>query len=200
MDVQVFIHQRLEVVGRHAADDDHLDGVGEEVERLVPRQELRVLGEDGAVLRVLEVPLERHDAGLLREPEQLVEHRQQIGVVLLAEARLHRLAHLLHQLHHRRHRCADQELADGRAEDDEELVRLVQQGDLAVVHDVAAEHRADHHEDADDDHHRRTLRTGAGAEDAHGSPARRGPDADEQTRRGVRVMQLPGQSAGVPIP
>ena len=32
----------------------------------------------------LEVRLERHDAGLLRHLEQLIEHRQQIAVVVLA--------------------------------------------------------------------------------------------------------------------
>ncbi len=40
--LQVLVHQRLEVVRRDAADDDDLGRVGEEVHRLVPRQELRI--------------------------------------------------------------------------------------------------------------------------------------------------------------
>ena len=39
---QVLVHQRLEVVRGDAADDDHLDRVGQEVHRVVARQELRI--------------------------------------------------------------------------------------------------------------------------------------------------------------
>ena len=80
--LQVFVHQRLEIVRRDAADDDHLDRVGQEVDRLVAGQELRVLAQDRALLRILEVRFERHHARLLHLLEQLVQHRQQVDVVV----------------------------------------------------------------------------------------------------------------------
>ncbi len=67
MDLEVLVHQRLEVVGRDAADDDHLHRVGEEVDRVMAGEEARVLREDRALVRILEVRLERHHARLLRQ-------------------------------------------------------------------------------------------------------------------------------------
>ena len=80
---EVFVHQRLEVVRRDAADDDHLGGVGQEVDGLVAGEELRIAREDRALARILEVRFERHHARLLHQLEDLKEHRQQIDVVLL---------------------------------------------------------------------------------------------------------------------
>ena len=127
--------------GRDAAEDDDLDGVGQEVHRVVVRQELRVPRHDGALRRVLDVRLEGHHARLLRQLEQLVQHAQQFEVVLLARPRLEEAAELgCHPLENRNGRRRDHR-PEGGAADDDELGGLDQDGDGPPGHDEAAQDR-----------------------------------------------------------
>ena len=66
---QVLVHQRFEVVRRDAADDDHLDRVGQEVDGVVARQRnFGYFDRIGLFAGSSKVRLERHDARLLHRP------------------------------------------------------------------------------------------------------------------------------------
>ena len=152
-DVEVLVHERFEVVGADAADDDHLDGISQKVDGVMAREELRILRHDVAVRGRLEVWLERHDARLLRHLEQLIQHRQEIVVVVLARAGAEERLHLSEQLLDHRWRRADEQAAERRAADDDELRRLIQDERFSAFHQVAAGHRSQHHQRADNYQH-----------------------------------------------
>ncbi len=106
--------------------------------RRVALQERRVLREDRALRRVVDVRLERHDAGRLHDAEQLIHHHQQVGEVLLARRGREQPLDLRDDRVDERHRRADDQDADRGAADDEELGRLPQQDEVAAVPEIPA--------------------------------------------------------------
>ncbi len=150
---EVFVHQRFEIVRADAAEDDHLDRIGEEADRAMIGEEARILRHDRAADRVVAVRLERHHAGLLRQLEHLIQHGQQIEIVILRLSRPEQAGELPEHLLDHHHRRADQQRADGGPADDQELRGLVEHQQLAAVHQVSTCHGCHHYEDADNQQH-----------------------------------------------
>ena len=74
VNVHLAVHQGVEIVGGDAADQHQAEGVAQECHGMVLVQHLGVLLEDGTLLRVLDVGLDRHQAVFPRHLKQLVEH------------------------------------------------------------------------------------------------------------------------------
>jgi hypothetical protein len=121
---------------------------------VVIAHERRILDEDVATFRVLDVRFEADQAVLARLLEDLVEYLQQFGV------RLRTVGVGLEQsqglpnarLQHRR-RIRDDQRADGRSTEDEKLVELHEHHQLAVVHEIATDHGSKNDDQANDDEH-----------------------------------------------
>ena len=58
VDLEVFVHERLEIVRGNAADDDDLGRICEEVNRVMAREEFWIARQDRALRRILEVRFE----------------------------------------------------------------------------------------------------------------------------------------------
>ena len=153
MDLEVFVHQRFEVVRGNTADDDDLGRVGKEVDGIMPREELRIARQDRALRRILEVRFERHHARLLHLLEDEVQQRQQIDVVRFREAGAHDRFDLRDDRLQHGSRRADDETADRRTTNDDELGRLVQDEQVAAGHEIATDDRAENDDEADDYEH-----------------------------------------------
>ena len=85
--VDLAVHERLEVVRRHAADQHEPQRVAQEDDRVVVLQDLRVAREERALLRVLDVGLDRHQAVAPGDLEELEHHLEHVEVERLAEGR-----------------------------------------------------------------------------------------------------------------
>jgi hypothetical protein len=81
------IHQVLDLDGVEVAAHHHAQIVGNELHDVVVAGNARVLGEDRAVLGVLDVVLDRHQAFLAHLGQDLEQHGQQIDVQRLGVLR-----------------------------------------------------------------------------------------------------------------
>ena len=132
--------EQLGQVARRAAVNELLEPLHQEVERVMALGDARVLGEERALGAVVDVVLERQNALAPHDAEELVEELQEVEVVLLLrcgvlEAALDRAEQPGARLAGR----GGEDGADGRATDDDELVRLDQHRQRAAGHGEAAE-------------------------------------------------------------
>ena len=174
--LELVVEQQVELLGRGGAVDDLLERVAEEVDRVVVLQERRVLAEDRALLHVVDVLVERDRAVLADEREHLVLQLQQLQVVVVGrhlgrERRLEGAEHLVAHLAGRR----DDQRAERGAADDDELVGLPEDGEVAARHGEPAEDRGEDDDEADDGEHGQPLIGTHRAEDEAFSPSRRAP-------------------------
>lgn len=154
--LQLQFQQRLQFVRLDVVADHQAQAVGDEVHQVVVGEDLRVLAEDVAGGRGVHVRLQRDEALAARLVEQLVDQRQHVQVVAgLVPGALERGRDGGEGGLDRLHRRADQERAERRAADDDQLVGLPQRRQLAVRGDVTAEHAGDDHDKSDDDEHGR---------------------------------------------
>src|SRR5581483_7518465 len=118
------------------AEGHHAQIVAEELYSVVVLLHVRKLGEEGALVRLLDMLLQgEHPLGL-GEAEELVEQAQQLDVILLLvgwafERALQTGADRLQVSLG----IADDEGARRSAQDDQELVRLDEDGEMAAVHE-----------------------------------------------------------------
>jgi hypothetical protein len=80
VDVQLRVHDQVDLVHLGAAVDEQLHGVAEEVHGVVVAREGRVLLEDRRVGRVGDVLLQGQEAALLHVHEDLVLHHEGLHV------------------------------------------------------------------------------------------------------------------------
>ena len=107
-----------------------------------------------ALVRVLDMAFELQKPFGARQLEQLVQHAEELEIVLLGIARsLHRLAESLGGSGQHRSRVADDEGAHRGADDDQRLERLHQHEDMAAHQDVTAENASQNDDDANDKEH-----------------------------------------------
>jgi hypothetical protein len=153
MGFQLRIDQRLDLAGILGAQRHHAQIVAQELHRVVVLQELGELVEQRAFVRLLDVLFQRQHSLGLGELEELVEHAQQLDIVgLLVGRPLHRAAQALEGLLDVGLGVADDESAEGRAQDNDELDGLNQDQQIAM-HRVCAKHACKNDDGPDDDEH-----------------------------------------------
>ena len=143
--LDLVVHQVLDLERVHVAADHQAQVVGDELEQVVVAQHLRVRGEDRALLRRLDVALDRHQPFLAHLAQDVVEkghqfHVQRLVVPAALEARRQRGQRRLDRLG----RIADDEGAGRRPADHQQFERLEQRGEVPAGEREAAEHRAQH--------------------------------------------------------
>ncbi len=72
--VHVQLHHLINVEGLDAAAGGHANGVANEGESVVVFQEFRVLGENGAFLRVVAICFQSHETFFTSAREKFVHH------------------------------------------------------------------------------------------------------------------------------
>src|SRR5215831_3706312 len=92
MDFNVQIEKLIEIECLDSADR-HSHGVAKVVTHVMVFDECRILGEDWAFFRILNVALERHQALTASLVEKVVHHLQGIKIALLGESRTLEYAH-----------------------------------------------------------------------------------------------------------
>ena len=128
-------------------------------------------------------------AGLL---EDFVEHLQQFRVALGAERiRLEQCQQLCERGLDDGRRVSGDHGAESGTADDQELVGLDEHGQLAMVHDVAADHAAEHDDQSDDDNH--AVVPGLGCADGRaGSAMSRSRDGAAEAVTSSLPSMIPG--------
>jgi len=151
MGLELVLEETLELVRIQIATDDQAQTVGDELDHVMIREDARILGEHLALLGRLDVRLDRQHAGLPDLHQDVVQELEQIQIVpALVAGRFQQTdgggKGLLHDLH----RVAGQEGAESRAQDDDELARVIQQQDAAAFHQKAAKDASENEDGADD--------------------------------------------------
>ena len=154
MDLEVELHHLVDIKGVDAAGDGHAHGVADEGGDVMILDEERVLREDGALVRLLDIGLDGDHAFFAGLAEDVEEHFERLGVALLGDAAAFEHTHETgdHALEHV-HGVGGEDGADGRAGDREELRWLDQDGQLALFHQESADDRPKHYKNADNRKH-----------------------------------------------
>ena len=144
---QVFDLERIEIAADHQAQI-----VGEKFHAVVIAQYAPILGEDWALLRIVDVRFDRHQAFLAHFGEDVVEQGQQFQVQRLRvfgtfQHRRQSLERALDDLS----RIRDEECAARGSEDHEQLDGLDQGTEVSAGEGEAPEHGA-HDDDVTDDY------------------------------------------------
>ena len=118
--VDLRLHEAVEIEGRHASDEHESERVAEEGHLVLLVQDRRITLEYGALLRVLDVRLDGHQAVAPGHLEQLEEQLEGVEIQPLREGRGlgYRLDLDGHAAEHR-HGRRDQHRADAHADDDD---------------------------------------------------------------------------------
>jgi hypothetical protein len=150
--LDLFVHQRLDLVRFGVADDDQSSVVADEVRQLVVVQHLRKALEDLRLLRVVDMRLCLGTRLASELSHQRVEQPEDLQIVLLlrrpADDGLHRR---LACVEDRRQRIGDDEGAERRAADDDEFPRLPDHAEMAAQRCKASEQRGECYCQADDE-------------------------------------------------
>ncbi len=121
---------------------------------MVVAGELRVLGEQRAFVRPVEVGFQRQIALGLGEPEDRVHRSEQFQVVALVLLRpFQNPPQRLDRRDQRLAGVADDESADGGADDDEKLERLPKDAQMAAAGDVTADDAGENDDQAAKEKH-----------------------------------------------
>jgi hypothetical protein len=147
MRLDFLVHQAFDFERIHVAAHHQTQVVGQELDDVVVGENLRVLGEDRAFRRIVDVRFERQRAFLARFGQQDVEERHQLHIDVLvvlgsfeegrnnAQRRLDRL-----------HSVTENERAEARAGDHQHFNRLQQRAEMAAFQRVTAENGQQRHE------------------------------------------------------
>jgi len=152
--VDLVVHQVLELERVHIARHHQAQVVGDELEHVVVGQHQRVLGEQLALLGLLDVALDGHHAvaaDLVEQREQQ-QHQLEIERAVVARA-LEQGRQRLHGGLDRLAVVAGNEGAEGGATDHQHLQRLEKHDDVAASQGKAAQHRSHHHDIAQNHEH-----------------------------------------------
>src|SRR5437868_1747920 len=121
--------------------------------------EERVLGKDRALLRFLDIGLERHQPFFSALIEKVIHGFEKLDVALFGELRASEdSAHARRNLFKNMERVGDQHGSDSGAADDEKFRRLKQDAEVPMLHQVPANYCAENHDNADDDKHKDLIR------------------------------------------
>ena len=74
MDLHIEFHHAIHIESAHSAGDCHAHGVADEVAGVMIGKELRVPGKDGALIRALDISLDRYGALLAGFGEEIEHH------------------------------------------------------------------------------------------------------------------------------
>src|SRR5690606_3536145 len=152
--LQLVFEQALQLMRIEVAAGDQPQAVNDELHHVMVGHHTRVLLEDVALLRVLDVPLDGEHAVATRHHQDLVHQLEQLDVLGLA------IADALEQtqrateggLDHLQ-RIADQERAQRAADDDHHFEGMPEEQQAAAAGHEAAEHRAQYDQCSDDCKH-----------------------------------------------
>ena len=154
MGLDVFVDQRLELVGVLGPHRHEAEIIAEEVHRMVVGHELGVLGEDGALGGILDVRFERKHALGLGQPKDGVQKREKLDVgSLLVRRPFQHPSRTLEYAHDHGLGIGDQECAERGADDDEYLEGLHQDREIPM-RAIANDYRSENDDHADDYEHR----------------------------------------------
>ena len=149
---EFLLQHAFQLVGVDLAHRHQAEVVDDERQQLRLFQDQRIALEHRAVLRRLDVGVERLQAAG-RRLQQFVHQQQELALELGVVLVLARdLLHLADQFDQHVFRIGEHERAEGGAADDDQLVGLPDGAGAAAHHHVAAEYRAEHDEDAKDLH------------------------------------------------
>jgi len=141
----------------HAAAHDQAQAVGGEFDQVMFAQQARIGGKQRARLRIFDMFFDAKQAFLAHQAEEVVEHRQQVDVILLRILGTLQQAHRITQRgFYYLGRVGRDECAQRAAADDQQFIRLPQREDLAVRQHETTEHAGKDHEGADEDQHIRS--------------------------------------------
>src|SRR5580704_13657982 len=134
--------------------DGHAQRVANEVTNMMVLDEAGVLGKDCALGRFFDIALQRHQSVFARLVKQVVHHFQGVDVGLLAELGAPECSsdsgdNRFDDVQ----RIRNQDSAHRGAADDDQLRRLHQHLQIAVLHQVAGYHATEDHDDADNGEH-----------------------------------------------
>ena len=117
-------------------------------------QKFWILGEDWALVGTVTVGFERHEPFFARAAEKLVHHFHRVEIFVFSELRSAECpGEAAHDGFENVERIGDKHRADGGAADDDEFGGLNEHLEVAVLHQVAGDDRAEHHDDSDDHKH-----------------------------------------------
>ncbi len=143
------IHQRFDFVRARVADDDEPAIVADEGHQILVGEQLRKCLEDFGFAWIVEVPFDlaaRFGPELAHQRMQDAEHVEIVaGLRDLVE---HGLEERLAAVSYGRHRIGDDEDAQGRSRDDNELIGLHQHFEMSAERRVAAKDASDGDEEA----------------------------------------------------
>jgi hypothetical protein len=153
MNFQIKIEHLIKIKGINPRDC-HAERVADEVPGMVVMEEGGVFRKDGALFGFLHIGLESHKAVFARLVEQVVHHLEGVNVGLFAElGSSENTGDSSHDFLDDVQRIRNQQCARGSTGDDEQLSRLQQHANIAVLHKVTGQDAAEHHDDADDREH-----------------------------------------------
>jgi hypothetical protein len=145
--LHIQLHHLVHIERFHSSASRHSNRVAHKRQRVMIFHKLRIFGEYRALVRRIAVGLQRHQSFFPRSPKQLVHHLQRLQVTCLAifrtaeyaanssSDRFHNVQWIRNQ--HRPHCCASA---------DDQLRRLNQHLQIAVLHQVPGHHCAKHHQ------------------------------------------------------
>src|SRR5205823_1758515 len=136
------------------AADCHAHAVTEEMTHMRVFEKAGVLAEYGAIVRLFHVGFERHKALTSRLVQQLVTDLKRGEIALARERRAFKdLDHAADDVFENVQRIADQHSSCRRAADDDQLGRLDEDSDIAMLHEIPAEHGSEDNDDSDNGKH-----------------------------------------------
>ena len=144
------VHQRLDLMGARVSDDDQATIVADESHQILVGHQLRKGLEDLGLARVVEMALDFAARFRSQFAHQRVQHAHHVEVVArLGSLVEDRFDERLAAIFDGRHRVGDDEDAQRRPADDDELEGLRQHFEMTAERRIAAENGADRDEKAD---------------------------------------------------
>src|SRR5271156_1106562 len=154
MRIHIHLHHLVHVKRFHPSARCHAYRVAHKMQRMMILQEFWILRKHRALIRCVAVRFQRHQTFLARPAQQLEHHLHRLQIFRFvifrpAEDPRHSSRHRLQNVQ----RIGDQQRSNRRPAQYHQLRRLHQHLQVAVLHQVAAHHRAEHHHDPDDYKH-----------------------------------------------
>jgi hypothetical protein len=152
------VHHLVQIEGIHAPGHRHAHGVADEMLDVMILEEVGIGAEDRALRRLLDVRLNRQHPRAPDLVQKLIHHLQRGEITILAEVRLPEHPH--HpgdDLLHRVNGIGNQQRAARRPDNDQELGRLHQNRQVPLLHQEAANHGSENHQDSNDGEHWRRI-------------------------------------------
>ena len=154
VDVHVALHYRIELEMTHASRDRRAQRIANKVQRVMILDQRRILRKQRALSRIVDIGFQLVHAILAGISEDFVQHLERIQIKFLAVgAALQHSDEAVDDRNHRRDRVGDQQGAQGRAADDHQFGRLHQHFQVAMLHQVTANHGSDNNDDSDNGEH-----------------------------------------------